>query len=231
MQLGASDGHQFEAYQVGSGNHGLIVVQEIFGVNSHIRSVCDGYAAEGFRVVSPALFDRVERGVELGYSARDLEQGRQLAARVGHLEAPMLDLQACLDWFPEHMPVGLVGYCWGGTLAWLSAQQLPRLKACVGYYGGRIPQLLEQPPQVPVMLHFGQFDQHIPIQDARLISARYPQVRIFEYSAGHGFNCDQRADYDPAAASLARQRSLQFLIQADSAAPHHGRAGQASQDQ
>lgn len=212
MQLKASDEHVLDAYQVGDGPRGLIVVQEIFGVNSHIRSVCDGYAADGFRVISPALFDRAERGVELGYSPQDLDRGRDLAARVGHLEAPMLDVRACLDWFPVEMPVSVVGYCWGGTLAWLSAQQLPRLKASVGYYGGRIPQLLEKAPQVPVMLHFGKYDKHIEIEGTRVIGQRYPQVQIFEYEAGHGFNCDQRADYDAEAAALARQRSLEFLV-------------------
>ncbi len=212
MQLKASDEHVFEAYQVGDGPRGLIVIQEIFGVNSHIRSLCDGYAADGFRVISPALFDRAERGVELGYAPQDLERGRELAGRVGHLEAPMLDVRACLEWFPAEMPVSVVGYCWGGTLAWLSAQQLPRLKACVGYYGGRIHQLLEPAPQVPVMLHFGQRDPHIDIESTRVIARRYPQVQVFEYPAGHGFNCEQRADYDAQSAALARRRTLAFLV-------------------
>jgi len=211
MVITAGDGHELEAYQVGDGPRGLIVIQEIFGVNQHIRAVCDEYAAHGFRVLSPALFDRVERGVELGYSPEDLKRGSQLAGQVGHLEAPMLDVRACLDQFPEDLPVGVVGYCWGGTLAWLSAQQLPRLKACVGYYGGRIGQLLEKPPLVPVMLHFGKYDQHIAIESTRAIAQAYPQVQVFEYEAGHGFNCDQRPDYDAEAAEVARRRSLGFF--------------------
>ena len=211
MHLKAGDGHSFQVYKSGDGGRGLIVIQEIFGVNSHIRAVCDGFAADGYRVLSPALFDRVEPGVELGYAPADLERGRDLAAQVGHLKAPMLDVRACLEWFPEEMSVAVVGYCWGGTLAWLSAQQLPRLKACVGYYGGRIPELLDEPPRAPVMLHFGKFDRHIPIEGTRLIGQRYPQVRVYEYEAGHGFNCDQRADYDAAAAALARRRTLDFL--------------------
>ena len=211
MRLTAIDGHEVEAYQVGDGRRGLIVIQEIFGLNDHIRAVCDEYAGQGFRVISPALFDRVERRVELGYAAEDLKRGSELAGRVGHFEAPMLDVQACLDYFPGEMPVGVVGYCWGGTLAWLSAQQLPRLKACVGYYGGRIGQLLEKPPLVPVMLHFGAFDKHIPIEGTRAIAQAYPQVKVFEYPAGHGFNCDQRDDYNAEAAKLARRRSLDFF--------------------
>ncbi|MBX3169910.1 MAG: dienelactone hydrolase family protein [Candidatus Eremiobacteraeota bacterium] len=213
-------------YEVGDGPRGLIVLQEIFGLNSHIRAVCDGFARDGFRVVSPALFDRVERGVELGYGPEDLKRGSELAARVGYFEAPMLDVRACLELFPADMPVSLVGYCWGGTLAWLSAQQLPRLKACVGYYGGRITSLLDKPPLVPVMLHFGKYDKHIDIEGTRVIRQVYPQVQVFEYEAGHGFNCDQRADYEAASAALARRRTLE-LIEAHAAPPHHGRDAQA----
>ena len=211
---------------MGDGARGLIVVQEIFGVNSHIRTVCDGFAADGFRVLSPALFDRVEPGVELGYGPEDLRRGSELAARGGHFEAPMLDIAACLETFPAGMPVSVVGYCWGGTLAWLSAQQLPHLKACVGYYGGRIPVLLEKPPLVPVMLHFGKYDQHIDIEGTRVIQQTYPQVQVFEYEAGHGFNCDQRAGYDAVSAALARERTLK-LIEAHAPASHHGRDAQA----
>ena len=213
---------------MGDGPRGLIVVQEIFGLNGHIRAVCDGFARDGFRVLSPALFDRVERRVELGYGPEDLKRGSELAARVGHFEAPMLDIRACLDAFPAEMPVSLVGYCWGGTLAWLSAQQLPRLKACVGYYGGRIGSLLDSPPQVPVMLHFGKYDKHIDVAVASVIQQAYPQVQVFEYEAGHGFNCDQRPDYDATSATLARQRTLE-LIEAYAAAAHHGRNPQADE--
>lgn len=211
---------------MGDGPRGLIVIQEIFGLNSHIRDVCDGFAEEGFRVISPALFDRVERGVELGYAAEDMKRGSELAARVGHFEAPMLDIRACLEAFSPEVPVSLVGYCWGGTLAWLSAQQLPRLRACVGYYGGRIAGLLENPPLVPTMLHFGRYDRHVDIQGTRAIGQTYAQVQVFEYEAGHGFNCDQRADYQASAAALARRRTLE-LIEAHSPAPHHRRGPQA----
>lgn len=211
---------------MGNGPRGLIVIQEIFGVNRHIRAVCDGFAADGFRVLSPALFDRVERGVELGYGPDDLKRGSELAARVGHFEAPMLDVRACLEAFPEEVPVSVVGYCWGGALAWLSAQQLPRLKACVGYYGGRIPSMLDHPPLVPVMLHFGKYDRHIDIQGTRVIQQAYPQVQVFEYDAGHGFNCDQRADYEAVSAVLARRRTLE-LIETHALAPHHGRDAQS----
>lgn len=231
MRLTATDGHQLEAYQVGDGPRGLIVIQEIFGLNGHIRDVCDEYASHGFRVISPALFDRIEGGVELGYGPEDLKRGSELAGRVGLFEAPMLDVGACLDYFPGDMPVGVVGYCWGGTLAWLSAQQLPRLKACVGYYGGRIGQLLQKPPLAPVMLHFAAYDKHIPIEDTRAIAQAYPQVQVFEYQAGHGFNCAQRDDYHAEAAKLARDRSLgffdQFLVQAHATASHHRRNAQA----
>ncbi len=212
---------------MGDGPRGLIVIQEIFGLNGHIRAVCDGFAEGGFRVVSPALFDRVERGVELGYAPEDLKRGAELAAQVGYFEAPMLDVRACLEAFPVEMPVSLVGYCWGGTLAWLSAQLLPRLKACVGYYGGHIAALLEKPPLVPVMLHFAKHDQHIAIEGTRAIQQTYPQVQVFEYEAGHGFNCDQRADYDAQAAVLARRRTLGLLVEAHASAAQHRRSTQA----
>lgn len=221
MKLRAADGHELSVYEVGDGPRGLIVVQEIFGVNSHIRAVCDGYARDGFRVLSPALFDRVERDVQLGYGAEDFKRGSELAARVGYFEAPMLDVRACVEAFPEEMPVSVVGYCWGGTLAWLSAQQLPRLRACVGYYGGRIGSLLDKPPLVPTMLHFGKFDKHIDVKVAREIRLAYPQVQVFEYEAGHGFNCDQRADFEAESAALARKRTLE-LIEANSALSHGG---------
>jgi carboxymethylenebutenolidase len=213
MELQSKDGHTFEAYHSGSGAAplALIVVQEIFGLNSHIRSVCDRFAAEGFEVLSPALFDRVERNVELGYGPEDLQRGIELSRATGYLDAPMREIEACVDVL-QGKPIGVMGYCWGGTLAWVSAQRLAgKVKACVGYYGGMIPKILEPAPQVPLMLHFGEFDKHIPPHEVEAIRSAYPDMPVFTYPAGHGFNCEQRADYDPEAAALATRRSLEFL--------------------
>lgn len=233
LTLTSRDGHRFRAYSCGSpqAKLGLIVVQEIFGVNAHIRGVCDRWASEGYQVISPALFDRVKQGlppadgerpygVELGYTPEDIKQGARLAKEVGYFESPLLEIEACLAQFPAGMPVGLVGYCWGGTLAWLSACRLHpsektspggRLKACVGYYGGMIAKLLDAPPDVPIMLHFGQKDNHISMADVEAIKAAYPKVPVHTYPAGHGFNCDSRVDYDAAAAASARERSIEFF--------------------
>ncbi len=220
--LCADDGHSLRAYAVGdSHGPGLIVVQEIFGVNSHIREVCQSFAREGFQVLSPLLYDRLDpKGQELGYSAPEIEKARELARQVGYFENPLLDISACLESFPKGTPAGVIGYCWGGTLAWLSACRLHpadhqgqggTLRACVGYYGGMIGTLLEDPPEVPVMLHFGEQDRHIPLNDVEKIRAAYPELPLFTYAAGHGFNCNARADYQEASAQLARRRSLDFL--------------------
>lgn len=224
--LVARDGHRFRAYCAGpqQAPRGLVVVQEIFGLNSHIREVCDGFARDGFRVVSPALFDRLQQpgrfGIELDYSGEDIERGRSLARQVGYFEHPLLDIEACIQSFPDDLPVGVVGYCWGGTLAWLAACRLHpahrpacggRLAACVGYYGGMIGGLLEDPPDVPIMLHFGERDAHIPQTEVEKIRAAYPQIPLFTYAAGHGFNCSARKDFDAVAAASARQRTLEFL--------------------
>lgn len=224
--LVARDGHGFRAYTTGPQDapRGLVVVQEIFGLNSHIREVCNGFAAAGFRVLSPALFDRIEAsgsyGIELDYTSEDIEQGRTLAKKVGYFEHPLLEIEACIQAFPADLPVGVVGYCWGGTLAWLAACRLHpshrpatggRLAACVGYYGGMIGGLLDEPPDVPIMLHFGERDAHIALTEVEKIRTAYPQLPLYTYPAGHGFNCSARKDYDAAAAELARKRTLEFF--------------------
>ena len=188
-------------------------MQEIFGVNAHIRAICQRFASHGYTVLSPLLFDRVdsagEFGVELDYS--EVSRGQEMARQTGLFEAPLLDLEACVDEFPQSVPVGLVGYCWGGTLAWLAASRLDRLKACVGYYGGGISEWLECPPGCPVMLHFGKHDPYIAGSEVARIGQAYPHLPIHEYEAGHGFNCDVRADYQAEAAALASQRTQDFL--------------------
>lgn len=217
MRLIASDGHPFRAYECGpaEARAGLVVVQEIFGLNAHIRACCESWSQLGYRVLSPALFDRLESsgqwGLELDYTPEDIQRGMQLARQVGYFEHPLLEIQACIRELSP-LPVGLIGYCWGGTLAWMAARQPQAgLRACVGYYGGMIGQFLDPGPQIPVMLHFGDRDPHIANEQVDAIVAAFPDLPIHRYAAGHGFNCEARGDFDAPSAALARQRSEQFL--------------------
>jgi carboxymethylenebutenolidase len=215
VQLRAKDGHELDAYVVQPGvpaKGGLVIVQEIHGVNAHIRAVADRYADDGFVVVAPALFDRIERGVELRGSGEDMERAMDLLKSFD-IEKGVDDVAAavqCERCFGNVKKIGVMGYCLGGTLAWLSAARLP-IHAAVGYYGGRIAQYLGERPKVPVMLHFGEQDQHIPQSEIDAIAKAYPEVSIYTYPAGHGFNRDGSAGYSASCATRARARTLEFL--------------------
>jgi len=214
VQLKAEDGHELEAYVARPACEpiaGLVVVQEIFGVNAHIRSVTDGFAKDGFLAVAPALFDRYERGVELGYEGEDAVQARSFVPRLD-VNAAVRDTAAALNYVRGQTgkKCGVIGYCFGGTIAWLAATRL-RADAAVGYYGGRIALFAAEKPTAPVMLHFGKKDQHIPREEVDKVVTAHPEVEIYWYDAGHGFNCNARSSYDPESAKLARERSLQFL--------------------
>ena len=212
-RLHAADGHRPPAYvaaPAGPPRGGLVVVQEIFGVNDHIRRVAEGYAADGYLAVAPALFDRVEPGVELGYDDAGVQRGRALKAASDHARA-MLDLAAAVAHAARAGRVGMVGYCWGGLLTWLAAAQVEGLAAAVPYYGGGIPDHAARAPRCPVLAHFGARDALIPLPDVDALRRAQPAVEVQVYDAGHGFNCDQRASFDAAAAALARERTLAFL--------------------
>jgi len=212
IRLKAADGHQFSAYRAGpdAATHGLVVVQEIFGVNSHMRRVCDAFAASGYAVVAPALFDRAEQGVELGYGPDDMARGRGLRAKVSDA-AVLADIEAAAGALGERR-LGIIGYCWGGTVAWWGATRSKRFRAAVGWYGGGIAGTRTETPNCPVQLHFGEKDASIPLADVELIRQAQPAVEIFVYpGAGHGFGCDDRASYSRPDAELARQRSLTFF--------------------
>lgn len=214
IQLTAEDGHQFDAYvarPAATLTAGLVVLQEAFGVNRHIRSVTDSFAADGFLAIAPALFDRKERGVELGYSGEDLQRGIGMARGMNHSDT-MKDVAAALKYVrgASGKKTGVIGYCFGGSMAWLAATRL-KPDAAVGYYGGAIPQYAAENPHCPVMLHFGTQDAHIPKDAIDKVQAAHPEVQIFWYEAGHGFNTDDRASYNAQAAKLARERSLDFL--------------------
>jgi carboxymethylenebutenolidase len=215
IKIQAVDGHELDAYvakTAGEPMAGLVVIQEIYGVNRHIRSIADGYAKDGFFAVAPALFDRVETGVELSYEGEDARKGMTLLQKTDIVKA-LADVDAALTFAKKETgkKVAVVGYCFGGLLAWLSATRL-HPAAAVGYYAGRIGDFAAETPKVPVQLHFGKLDTHIPAEQVEAVHAAHPEVEIHWYEgAGHGFNCDMRASYNPQAAALARGRALEFL--------------------
>lgn len=217
IDLTASDGHKLSAYRAdpsGKARGGIVVIQEIFGVNSHIRSVADGFAADGYFAIAPAMFDRVQKNFEVGYSPDDMTRGRETRAKVTN-DMALKDAEAAIK--AAHVAiggagrVGIVGYCWGGTIAWLSAGKLGGLACAVPYYGGGILADQDVAPKVPLMGHFGDKDAHIPVDGVKKLAAKYPQHQIFIYAADHGFNCDQRGSYNAPAAKQARERTLGFL--------------------
>jgi carboxymethylenebutenolidase len=215
IKLKAADGHEFDAYVAESSappRAAVVVIQEIFGVNSHIRSVADGYAAQGFLAIAPALFDRVEPHLELGYDSADAGRGMKVAMQIG-IDAALKDVAAAINYAGDLLKggkVGVVGYCFGGTLAWLAATRL-NPAAVVGYYGGQIAKFAAENPKCPVLLHFGAKDAHIPASEIETIRQHHPDLPVFIYDAGHGFNCDQRQSFHAPSAALARERSLEFF--------------------
>jgi carboxymethylenebutenolidase len=214
ISLRAADGQELGAYVAHpefEPTAGLVVIQEIFGVNDHIRRVADGWAKDDFLVIAPALFDRIEPNVELGYEGADRQRAMSFIPKLD-VEKSMLDVSAAVDYAAKATgkKVGVVGYCFGGTLAWLAATRLP-VHAAVGYYGGRIGQYAGEQPHCPVMLHFGRQDTHIPAEDVHKVHRAHPEVEIHWYEAGHAFNCDARASYQAEAAASARERTLQFF--------------------
>lgn len=219
--LKAADGHAFPAYiarPAGPAKGGVVVLQEIFGVNSHIRSVADRYAAAGYFAVAPSTFSRIGKGdLEIGYTEADMKEGMGLKAAVEALPAPgvMPDIQAAIDHAAQAGKVGIVGYCWGGLLTWRAACTLKGLSAAAPYYGGGMttPEEAARKPQVPVMAHFGDQDHWIPLDSVEAFKKAQPGATVHVYHANHGFNCDQRGSYNEAAATLARERTLAFFAQ------------------
>jgi carboxymethylenebutenolidase len=214
ITLTADDGHRLSAYRAtpaGAPHAGLVIVQEIFGVNSHIKRVSDGFAADGYVALAPAIFDRAERDFAIGYQPQDIERGRAIRGKIG-LDDMVTDVRAAVRALAgQGLKVGVVGYCLGGTLAWLAATRIDGVAAAVGYYGGGIAATVSEKPRCPVMLHFGETDASIPREHYESVAATHPAVPVHIYPAGHGFNCDERASYHEPSAKLARQRTLDFL--------------------
>ena len=222
IELKSADGTLVPAYEArpaGTPKGAVVVIQEIFGVNSHIRDVADGYAAEGYLAVAPATFHRVKPGVELGYAEADMGEGFGYKTAVEALPAPgvMPDIQAAIDHAAKASggKVGIVGYCWGGLLSWRAACTLTGLSAAVPYYGGGVTSEVEiaRQSRVPVLAHFAEEDKWIPLDTVEAFKKAQPGVTVHVYNANHGFNCDQRGSYDAAAAKLARERTLAFFAQ------------------
>jgi carboxymethylenebutenolidase len=210
--LMARDGHEFNAWLAapkGAARGAIVLCQEIFGVNHHIRGVADGFAADGYLTIAPCLFDRVRRGIELGYTPAETQQGRGYRMQIPK-EKTLLDLAASLNVVKHAGRVAAIGYCWGGTLAYLAACELPVVCA-VSYYGGQIKNHLDKSPKRPVLYHFGEKDPYIPSTDIEQIRVADPGGEFHLYPADPGFNCDERASYEAASARLARERTLAFL--------------------
>lgn len=214
IELTASCGHEFQAYLAGDpmAARGLVVVQEIFGVNRHMRQVCDELAGYGYQVVSPALFDRVERGVELDYTETGIERGLKLRAAIDEA-AVLRDIEAAAARLAPR-PTGIIGYCWGGTIAWYGATRSHAFKAACGWYGGGIAAARDETPHCPVELHFGAEDKGIPLTDVEAIKKRHPNIAVYIYEgAGHGFGCEARASFHSRANEIALHRSLAFFAE------------------
>ena len=215
VRIEASDGHALAAYQAvpdGPARGGVVIVQEIFGVNRHIRSLVDEYASFGYAAIAPALFDRVRAGVELGYTPEGTQEGRALRTQIGW-DAPLLDVEAAARAVTARAGTApaVIGFCWGGSLAWLAACRGAGVACAVAYYGGQIIQFSSERPRVPVMLHFGERDALISREDVAEIRRAHPEALVFLYPAGHGFNCTERADHEPESAAVALTRTRAFL--------------------
>ena len=220
IHLKAADGFAVPAYvaqPAGSAKAAIVVIQEIFGVNSHIQAVTDRFAALGYLAIAPAMFERVTSGVNLGYQPDDMTAGMGLKAAATDLPAPgvMQDIQAAIDHAASQSggKVGVIGFCWGGLLTWQSACTLNGISAAVPYYGGGMTAATEiaRQPKCPVMAHFGEKDGYIPLDGVHAFAAAHPGVTVHTYDADHGFNCDQRGSYNQAAADAARERTLAFF--------------------
>jgi carboxymethylenebutenolidase len=214
VSLRAPDGHELTAYEArphGAARGALVLLQEIFGVTAHIRRVCNGYAAHGYHVVAPSLFDRIRPGIELGYSQADAATGRDLRSRIGWTQV-LADVVAARQRLAGSGGIAALGYCWGGTAAWRAAAHVEGLHAAIAYYPTQIAPHVTDRPRCPVLMHFGDQDPIATLAQAEELRAAHgAAVEIQVYPAGHGFNCEETAGFHPVSAALALQRTLAFL--------------------
>ncbi|HVG50777.1 MAG TPA: dienelactone hydrolase family protein [Xanthobacteraceae bacterium] len=213
ITLTSSDGFKLGAYRAeptGTPKGGLVVIQEIFGVNHHIRAVCDRFAALGYVSVAPAIFDRYEPNFETGYTPAEIEKARVYIGKAD-MGKMLADTQAAIDSLQSFGKVGIVGYCLGGSIAFLAATRLNGLACAIGYYGGMVAKNADEKPKVPTMLHFGETDHSIPLTDVEIVKQKRPDVETFIYPAGHGFSCDERGSYHEASHKQALERTVALL--------------------
>lgn len=214
LTLTASDGHRLGAYRAdpaGAPRGGVIVIQEIFGVNHHIRAVCDRLAAEGYRAVAPAVFDRFAPGFESGYSPDEIAKARDLAFKHIDMDKMLLDTRAAQQELKSAGPTAIVGFCMGGSVSFVAAARLSGLAAASCFYGGMIVKYADEKPKCPTQMHFGEHDEHIPMKDVEAIKAKRPDCEVFVYDAGHGFYCDERASFQAPSAKVAWERTLKLF--------------------
>lgn len=214
-QMTMSDGAAIGVYRAqptGVRKGGIVLIQEIFGVTDHIRELCDDYAAEGYEVLAPALFDREEPHFEGTYSGEGFARSLQLARELHPFDVTLADTQTCIDALAESGPVFVLGYCYGGSVAWFAATRMHGVAAASSYYGSMVPGAADEEPKVPVILHFGRFDTGIPMEGVdKVIAKAWPLATVHVYEAGHGFNSDRRKDYHEPSADLAKKRTLDLF--------------------
>jgi len=214
IKMTMSDGAEIGVYHVeprAARRGGLVLIQEIFGVTDHIKQCCDSFADEGYEVLGPSLYDRESPGFQVSYSPEDVQKAIKIARGEHPFELSWKDAGTCIDVLKGKGPVFITGYCYGGSVTWAAACKCDGLAAASGYYGGNIPQMAEWQPKCPTILHFGKHDHGIPMEQVQKIEKLHPEVKVYVYDAGHGFNSDRRTDYNEAAAKLAGQRTLELF--------------------
>ncbi len=212
LEITAKDNHQFSAYisqPPEKPKAGIVIIQEIFGVNIHIKEVTDLYASKGYLCIAPSLFDRIEKNVVLNYDENGVSRGRELKELCD--KDALKDIEASMSVVNSSGKVGVIGYCWGGSLSWRIACESSDLSASVCYYGGDIPKLRDLKPKCNVLTHFGELDKGIPIKDVKIFEEKRPEVLTYKYPADHGFNCDHRSQFNEKCANIALDRTLKFL--------------------
>jgi carboxymethylenebutenolidase len=214
IKMKMSDGAEIGVYHVeptGARRGGLVLIQEIFGLTEHIKEQCDIYAAEGYEVLGPAIYDREAPGLQASYSPEDIQKALKVARELHPFDLSVKDSQTCIDALKAKGAVFITGYCYGGSVTWAAACRCNGLSAASGYYGSLIPALAGETPKCPTILHFGKHDHGIPLEGIEKVQAAHPDVKVYIYEAGHGFNSDRRSDYNDEAAKLARQRTLELF--------------------
>ena len=184
-------------------------MQEIFGINTHIQEVTDLFAEHGYLTIAPSLFDRVESNVQLGYDENGVTKGRKLKA-LCDIDA-LKDINSAISVVASAGKVGVIGYCWGGSLSWRTACENSKISASITYYGGDIPRLKNYKPKCKVLSHFGELDKGIPIETVNLFKEAQPNLLTYTYPADHGFNCDHRKQFNETSSRIALDRTLKFL--------------------